>query len=60
VVGIVFPRLEYKVDPTRGVQTELTSREIEFRALEENDSAGALTGDSLEKWRSSMHILIVA
>jgi hypothetical protein len=60
VVGIVFPRLEYKVDPTRGVQTELTSREIEFRALEENDSAGSLTGDSLEKWRSSMHVLIVA
>lgn len=60
VVGIVFPRLEYQTDPVRGVQTELTSREIEFRALEENDSAGALTGDSLEKWRSSMHILIVA
>jgi hypothetical protein len=60
VVGIVYPRLEYKADPTRGVQTEMTSREIEFRALEENASAGALTGDSLEKWRSSMHILIVA
>lgn len=60
VIGIWFPRLEYKVDPTRGVQTELTSREIEFRALEENASSGALTGDALEKWRSSMHILMVA
>jgi hypothetical protein len=58
--GIYYPRRESGTEPVRADEGGLTTSALSFRALENNASPGALTGDNLEKWRSPFHILIVA
>lgn len=58
-IGIYMPRCEYGSEPVRSDEGGLTSSSITLRALENEADPGSLTGDDLEKWRSSMHILIV-
>ena len=58
--GVYMPKLEYATEPVRGDEGNVTTSNCSFRALENSASPGSLTGDSLWKWRSPMHILMVA
>jgi len=58
--GVYYPQLEYSQEPARSDEGGLSSATLAFRARENQDSIGALTGDNLEKFRSPFHILIVA
>lgn len=59
-VGFYFPRVTYASEPLRSDEGGLASSTLSLTAMENNASAGSLTGDSLEKWRSPFHVLIVA
>lgn len=59
-VAIYFPRLEPDASPVRGAHNDTTSMDLSYRALENTASAGSLTGDNLEAWRSSVVVLRVA
>lgn len=60
-IGVYFPRLEYSEEPKRVDGPAMTvASSLNFRGLENTASAGSLTGDDLEAWRSPIQILIVA
>lgn len=59
-VGIYIAKAEYMSEPLRNDEGGLTGSTLTMRALENSASAGALTGTNLEKWRSGLHILLVA
>jgi len=58
--GVYYPQCEYSQEPARSDEGGLSSATLAFRARENQDSPGGLTGDNLEKFRSPFHILIVA
>jgi len=58
--GVYLPQIEYSQEPARSDEGGLSSATLAFRARENQDSPGGLTGDNLEKFRSPFHILIVA
>jgi len=58
--GVYCPKLAYNAEPTRGDEGALTTSNLTFMAMEDSASPGALSGDNLEKFRSPLHILIVA
>jgi len=58
--GVYYPQCEYSQEPARSDEGGLSTATLAFRARENQDSIGALTGDNLEKFRSPFHILIVA
>jgi len=59
-VGIFYPKLSFASEPARSDEGGLTTHSLSFVAHEDSASPGALTGTNLEKWRSPLHILIVA
>lgn len=60
-IGLYFPNLELSEEPKRGSGPgNVLVSELTFKALENTASAGSLTGDSLQKWLSPMHVLIPA
>jgi hypothetical protein len=58
-VGIYCPALELGSYPVRGAEGNITSVALQFRALENTASGGALTGANLRKHKSPLHILFV-
>ena len=60
VVAFYFPELEIASEPQRNEEGALTGTSLSMRGHENSASEGALTGDALEKWRASFHILMVA
>lgn len=59
-IGFYFSELEYSAEPVRNDEGSLAGCTLSFRGLENSASAGSLTGDALEKWRSAFHIMLVA
>jgi hypothetical protein len=58
--GVYLPKLEYATEPVRGEEGNVTTSNLSLRAMENSASLGSLTGDSAWKWRSPMHVLLVA
>ena len=59
--AVFYPYLEYSENPSRGEASDLTSAELIFRARENQDIAsGSLSGEDIEKFKSSVHVLFVA
>lgn len=58
--GVYFPRLSYTAEPDPGAEGGIRTAALSFKGMEDSASPGSLTGDSLEKWRTPLHLLIVA
>lgn len=56
-IGIYFPRLTYRADPSRTASQDLSVSVLQFEARELEDATETLTADALEQYRAKIQLL---